>query len=467
MIAIDDARDRCGPQRRRRRGLINYRGKASRIDCIVAALALAVCLLSSIPCCSGTSFRGQRGNHRYRLDEDVRLYPQTPEELQTAHRAAVAEDLLRQRQERKAAVAVANTSVLKATSQGGATAAALPGRLSRPTRKSGRSRSSWEITRDALLELHESLFKDVNPAVENFLRENKHTIREAVLWTTPFGVSLVAFTTFPNVARGFHWIVQWISKHSWIPSTAEKVTLQASVVSQVVNGPVITSISILFAALVSWTIKTLHSRQIEIRQSIVLEQQALRRIAYVLSTVLDDKSKYWLQLHELYLRPHRIRLLHETEGLSSTQLQPLSNSVPMSFGSTSMVSDAQHAFIESTLLDFSAECNRMLASEPKGTVLASSFQAIAALIDKILQQRQLRWLSLTEMRFPTVHYLTLLFLATSIGISFLVATDQAGFIFLQGLPVKILWSLLAGSLSATAVLCYDLSHPFYGAYSVP
>lgn len=75
-------------------------------------------------------------------------------------------------------------------------------------------------------------------------------------------------------------------------------------------------------------------------------------------------------------------------------------------------------------------------------------------------------MALQTATFPTVHYQTLALLAASIVISFLVATAQAESIFLRGMPVRVLWSVLITSFTALGVVCFDLAKPFGGAYHV-
>ena len=58
--------------------------------------------------------------------------------------------------------------------------------------------------------------------------------------------------------------------------------------------------------------------------------------------------------------------------------------------------------------------------------------------------------------FPTMHYIALAFLALSICLSFLVATDQSLHI-LESMQVRMLWSILIGSFTFLAVVCFDLS----------
>jgi hypothetical protein len=85
-------------------------------------------------------------------------------------------------------------------------------------------------------------------------------------------------------------------------------------------------------------------------------------------------------------------------------------------------------------------------------------------VTRIQHARCDRWMSL-QIKFPAMHYVTLSLLAMAICISFLVATDQSLVIF-ESLQVRILWTILIGSFTSLAVVCYDLSSPFVGAYQV-
>jgi hypothetical protein len=272
----------------------------------------------------------------------------------------------------------------------------------------------------------------------------KGTFHRAMLWTFPMWVAILSFAGFPLVADIFHELVQWGSAGTWYRKTEEQITLQANVVTQVVNGPVITSISVLFATLVSLTISNLYSRQLDIRNLSTRSSKAAFTNAGKTPAATAPAKEY---------PRHLDNLLRESRGDLTT------------FDGD----DNPHIFIESTLpalLSWSHLAISKLSTEASRDSQYVLMQ-IQDMTYSLLQERARRWLALEAMHFPAVHYLTLSLLALSIGISFLVATDQAGFIFLYGLPVKILWSVLAGSLAALGVLCYDLSRPFNGAYHVP
>uniref|UniRef100_A0A7R9ZSY0 Uncharacterized protein n=1 Tax=Craspedostauros australis TaxID=1486917 RepID=A0A7R9ZSY0_9STRA len=105
---------------------------------------------------------------------------------------------------------------------------------------------------------------------------------------------------------------------------------------------------------------------------------------------------------------------------------------------------------------------------PYSYAIALSDHWIATLQEHVMalmQQQQIRSMA-HATRFPPVHWMTLTLLAGGIAISFLVATDQQEFL-MQSLQVRILWSVLVGSFTSLAVLCFDLNRPFEGAYKIP
>ena len=103
-------------------------------------------------------------------------------------------------------------------------------------------------------------------------------------WIFPFVVMVTAYATFPALSQAFDRLVLWISDDGWLPDTPEKMSLLSNVLTQVVNGPVVTSISVLFATLISVTISTLHSRQHDVQLSLINEVEALRNLETTLAS---------------------------------------------------------------------------------------------------------------------------------------------------------------------------------------
>lgn len=117
--------------------------------------------------------------------------------------------------------------------------------------------------------------------------------------------------------------------------------------------------------------------------------------------------------------------------------------------------------------DHSDDNNNNQHPEPCLFAVAQSMEAqLETRVQNLMNERGRRWMALQTVPFPLVHYLTLTLLALSIVVSFLVATAQAEFIFVTGLPVRVLWSVLITSFTALGVVCVDLGGPFRGAYHI-
>jgi hypothetical protein len=57
-------------------------------------------------------------------------------------------------------------------------------------------------------------------------------------------------------------------------------------------------------------------------------------------------------------------------------------------------------------------------------------------------------------------------LGANVVFAFLVESDQEQVLFLDGIQLKILWTMLAGVGSATTALCADLAEPFRGNFCI-
>ena len=260
--------------------------------------------------------------------------------------------------------------------------------------------------------------------------EIRNRVREVVLWSIPLLATLLSFVSFGKVAVGFH---SWIRSSSeslgfWIPRSDVEVDLQTQVVTQVINGPVITSVSLLFAALVSTTVSTLHNRQLEMRRSSSRFLSSLRALR-----VLMQHERFPSRLQDT-VRACVISL--EQAGLDKSAL-----------GNGNQEMD--------TVLEELAQCLRFEQHE----TYREAYDVV-----KIMRAEREQSLTTWSTGFPTMHYVALGLLGTAISISFLVATDQSMHI-LESLQVRLLWSILIGSFTSLAVVCYDLSSPFAGAYT--
>lgn len=278
--------------------------------------------------------------------------------------------------------------------------------------------------------------------------------RNFFLWKIPFLAGLLSFLCFRCMTQITYRALNWASQRTWLPTTEEQMNLQTNVVTQVVNGPVITSISVLFASLVSTTIANLHSRQVAIQRSLIWEIHHLRELQLLIESPLAKSCLSQAQHEEAktLIQGYHERLLSQSTNFSDP-----------------------HLYIESNLRSVSYWCDSVLGHYHQTSMRRPSAVSPEVLVDQIrristglLEGRVNQWTSLLSLNFPFVHYLTLSVLATSILVSFIVATAQGEVLFRNdGLQsVRILWSLLIMTFAALGVLCYDLSRPFGGSCKV-
>jgi hypothetical protein len=220
------------------------------------------------------------------------------------------------------------------------------------------------------------------------------------LWAIPFLATLCSFLFWKKFARWFH---SFVADH---PETLEEIDLKTQVVTQVVNGPVITSISVLFATLVSTTVSVLYERQVLVRESTAEQFDALD----LLKILLRDK-----------------RILMKLENGLQTFPSP----------------------------DTDALLRSMLTRERDAQV--------KDILARMLQVRSRLETTALQPPFPFMHYITLTVLALSICLSFLLATDQTLEI-IGSLQVRILWTILVLAFTSLGIVLFDLSQPFVGAY---
>lgn len=207
------------------------------------------------------------------------------------------------------------------------------------------------------------------------------------------------------------------------------------------------AISILFANLIGTTITTLRQRQLDIRTSINLEAGQLR-ILQSLIEVLNNNGEQ--QVCCSYLAQYTSRLIAESQptfeshaltGSLDTEL----NGILRSLNRLAVMSkDPKNAEVT-----------------PNNLVLDKSYQSCT----KLYEERAKRVASLRSA-FPALHFVIVATLAFSICIAFLLESNQDILMFLNAIQLRILWTMLVGTFSALAIVCYDLGNPFRGSYQI-
>lgn len=214
---------------------------------------------------------------------------------------------------------------------------------------------------------------------------------------------------------------------------------QAKIIAPAVNGVVIPSISILFATLISNTVSSLRQRILDIREAINMEAGDLRVLTTMVDAYPDNCEKAKCRS---YLIQYVSRLIAESRpGVNVNSLEP-----------TGM--DSEMYGMLGQLNEISSDDDIVVP----GNLLSESYGAVMR-----LNNERCRRISALQSTYPSLHYIIVSMLAISICVAFLMETNQELLIFLNSIQLRILWTMLVGTFSALAVICYDLCDPFAGS----
>ena len=245
---------------------------------------------------------------------------------------------------------------------------------------------------------------------------------------------------YEGISKGFHAIVQAASQNNWIPVDGGQ--LIGDIILPAINGPLLGTIGLLFATLVSTTIGNLYQRQMSISSSIVREVDDLRRLGYLLHS-LPEPYRSEAQMELKYFVNAIFEAVNDRSVSDATY-----RNVTMSpmFLLLNKVSD-----------DVERKDNLVVS----GNILGEGYE----LVRRINDQRT-NIAVLLRPAFPTLHYVNLLVLASCICLVFLIETDRDLIFFLAGFQLRLLWSILIGIFAMMASVIFDLESPFSGSYNV-
>lgn len=278
-------------------------------------------------------------------------------------------------------------------------------------------------------------------ASKNIYKIEKNILNPIII--IPIISPILAYQTYDDIASIFNSFIDFLnSDRKWVP--VDGGAYQARIIAPAINGIVVPAISILFATLISNTVATLRQRQIDIHTSLNTEAGDLR----VLSSMVDafPQSRQKEKCRE-YLTQYTGRLIAESSDMKFNTAEDQSTDSEMN-GFVTVLNELTTASDDATIT-------------PHDTILSQSYGAVV----RLNSQRSAR-LTALQATFPTLHYTILSTLAASIALAFLIETNQELLIFLNAIQLRILWTMLIGTFSALAVVCYDLSGPFRGQYQI-
>ncbi|CAJ1945948.1 unnamed protein product [Cylindrotheca closterium] len=268
-------------------------------------------------------------------------------------------------------------------------------------------------------------------------------IEDRIKWV-PAMMPIIAYFLYDPTAQAFAFLIDAIAQNNFVPVDGGQY--QAKIIAPAINGVVLPAVSILFANLIGTTITTLRQRQLDIRTSLNLEAGQLRILQSLLEVLNNKEEK---QVCFAYLAQYTSRVIAES--------QP-------------MPSDALTGSLDTELNGILRSLNRLVVMSqdatnkqvtPNPLVLDKAYQSCTKLYDERAKR-----VAALRSTFPTLHFGIVAALAFSICIAFLLESNQDILMFLNAIQLRILWTMLVGTFSALAIVCYDLGNPFRGSYQI-
>ena len=273
------------------------------------------------------------------------------------------------------------------------------------------------------------------PVSEEVLLEETHEMLTAetknydlTLSAAPIVSPLVAFFSYEGVARETRAVIEYFDRqNAWF--SADGNTYEISILTPVLTGVVMPTLSVALATLAATTISTLRQRQLDVREALNAE---LCEIALLRTTILasNDVVRGLTLLRDyvsrliLECRPGETVQEVETLPIASNELIPLS---ALFHGQTHLTGTAQPLIMS-------------------------------------LASRRAKRLAEFEATYPFQHYLVLTLCAVAIGVDYLLESDQEILRFLDAVQLRVLWSILIGVFASLASIICDLSDIYRGAF---
>jgi hypothetical protein len=267
---------------------------------------------------------------------------------------------------------------------------------------------------------------------------------EFVKYSYPFVVPFAVFHTFEGAMSLFHDIINIISIDvKWV--MVDGGQYQATILAPTINGVVLPTLSISLATLVAQTITNLRQRENAIRTCLNKEVSDMRTLQSAVESIFGGTDELRAEKYNLIvlMAVYMSRVFCESQAKSTAELR-----------NTDKVLSPVNSELYTMSKIFGIYQRPPSAG---GSSLDAGFAQ--SLIVGLNGHRSLRLASLDTV-FPPIHWLFLCLLATSVLACFLLESDQETILFLDNVQLRLLFTMLVGGMSFTALLCIDLLYPF-------
>lgn len=250
---------------------------------------------------------------------------------------------------------------------------------------------------------------------------------DTLLFVFPIFMAAAAFLTHRPLSSAFHNLCDFVSAMAWDSSSEDVLNL----VRTGLNGPVVTSVAILFGTLVATTISIKMERNTDIQRTGIQMSEAIRTARIYFDSFprpYSDKAHVAL---DAFMEAYFDYFWNDDVNvLTLRELTPL-------------VEDCIRVIHEVSAL-----------ADHRGAAVGEAYGAMNS-----VREHQTTLIASVQRRFPLFHYANLVTLAMSICVMFLIETDPNVITFAAEPQLALSWSLLVGTFSMLFVVVFDLSHP--------
>lgn len=320
---------------------------------------------------------------------------------------------------------------------------------------------------------------------------------DVLLVAIPSIVPLAAFLNYENILHLVTWFID-VGPGDWLAVDGGQE--QVARLQPTINGVVLPAISIALGTLSATTISSLRDRQIQIRACIHKESCLLDSLLSATMTIFAGRLRREEMKEALMLLSgYAQRLIDESSLSSSAAFRALERSGASDSELRSYIrllhrsppirnavnSNGQPvAFHEGGLAGY-APSDAPSDAQPSRMPHPSAARASTAPVEDVIEPRffdgiqfnaqintkelsliRADRLALLQTTFPSIHWLSMALLGASIVVCFLIETDEKALQFLDLLQLRMLFTILIGSLSGILAICLDLNDPFSGSFRV-
>jgi len=257
---------------------------------------------------------------------------------------------------------------------------------------------------------------------------------------------LLAFFFWDEISL---FLSQYIDAHGVLGSTPDGgAAFAVNILRPTITGVLVPVISIALATLVSTTVNVLRQRQVDLRAFVNKEACEIRLLRRVVFGMFGTRQHAGRRARALTLLCGYVeQLMKESEVGAIEELKEIQLSGGIAENELERLSAMLHGIPGASA---SRQGSVGFADDLSLSLIAHRSERVALLLSV----------------FPTVHWGILIGLSLSICMTFLLVSNQQVLQYLNSIQLRFMFATIVGVLASTATLCWDLSDPFSGSYSI-